>query len=90
LIDVKHVGLIVMPYQMFIYNRFQGIQTRPSALSLRDVLVKHGHVSSAVIAGASVFLFVGSIRPVKDPLYLVNTMTGIICLKQAYHLFLTA
>ncbi|XP_048763580.2 glycosyltransferase 1 domain-containing protein 1-like isoform X2 [Ostrea edulis] len=53
----------------------QGIQTRPSALSLREVLVKHGHVSSAVITGATIFLFVGSIRPVKDPLYLINTMT---------------
>lgn len=52
----------------------QGIQTRPSSLSVRDVLVERGHVSSSEAGKAYIFLFVGSIRPVKDPLYLVSTM----------------
>ncbi|XP_061162740.1 glycosyltransferase 1 domain-containing protein 1-like [Saccostrea echinata] len=52
----------------------QGIQTRASSLRLRDYLVNQGHVSSSLVAEAYIFLFVGSIRPVKDPLYLVNTM----------------
>eukprot|EP00105_Crassostrea_gigas_P010919 XP_011426370.1 PREDICTED: glycosyltransferase 1 domain-containing protein 1-like [Crassostrea gigas] len=52
----------------------QGIQTMPSSLNLRDVLVERGHVSSSEAGKAYIFLFVGSIRPVKDPLYLVNIM----------------
>lgn len=52
----------------------QGIQTMPSSLNLRDVLVERGHVSSSEAGKAYIFLFVGSIRPFKDPLYLVNTM----------------
>lgn len=56
-----------------------GIQTMPSSLNLRDVLVERGHVSSSEAGKAYIFLFVGSIRPVKDPLYLVNTMAGIVC-----------
>lgn len=56
-----------------------GIQTMPSSLNLRDVLVERGHVSFSEAGKAYIFLFVGSIRPVKDPLYLVNTMAGIVC-----------
>lgn len=52
----------------------QGIQTMPSSFNLRDVLVERGRVSSSEAGKAYIFLFVGSIRPVKDPLYLVNTM----------------
>ncbi|XP_062590821.1 glycosyltransferase 1 domain-containing protein 1-like [Saccostrea cucullata] len=52
----------------------QGIQTRPSSLRLREYLVNQGHVTSSSVAGAAIFLFVGSIRPVKDPLFLVRTM----------------
>lgn len=51
----------------------------PSSFNLRDVLVERGRVSSSEAGKAYIFLFVGSIRPVKDPLYLVNTMAGIVC-----------
>ncbi|XP_022337586.2 glycosyltransferase 1 domain-containing protein 1-like [Crassostrea virginica] len=54
----------------------QGIQTKASSLNLRNFLVEQGHMSSLEAEKAFLFLFVGSIRRVKDPLYLVNMMAG--------------
>lgn len=48
-------------------------------LNLWDVLVEWGYVLFFEVGKVYIFLFVGSIWIVKDLLYFVNIMVGIVC-----------
>lgn len=48
-------------------------------LNLWDVLVEWGYVLFFEVGKVYIFLFVGSIWFVKDLLYFVNIMVGIVC-----------
>ena len=67
---------------------FKGIETCPSEFSLRDKLYDSGRITKDQFFHAKIFLFVGGIRSVKDPLYLVDIFAGIFHAYERGRIFL--